>query len=175
MRKRYLLMLLVIAFISISCASASDFDNATVGNVTTDSIRLDQNTIGTFDELNDDFSHLSPGDVYDINKDYIFEPPWGSNGPKLIMGDYGVDINVDNVTINGNGHCLDGNYKTNILKVTGNNVKIFNLNFINSKYSGFDIPIRGENDNNVIAAGITRTILKVFYTTDQQAVMVWPN
>ncbi|WP_407415807.1 hypothetical protein, partial [Methanobrevibacter sp.] len=55
------------------------------------------------------------------------------------------------------------NYKTNILKVTGNNVKIFNLTFINSKYSGFDIPIRGENDNNVIAAGITRTILKVSY------------
>ena len=85
--------------------------------------------MGAFDELNRDISNLKPGDVYNIDKDYCF------------IGDAsrpnsGIVIDADNITINGNGHVVDGRHASSLFDVNGNNVRIYNLTFIDSQYHG---------------------------------------
>ena len=96
----------------------------------------DEEVISDLDNLNNDFKNLSSGDVYNIDKDYYFKD-------KAIGFTYyndGIKIAADNITINGNGHTIDGNYKSAFFKVTGNNVKIFNLTFINGYTTGIQMP-----------------------------------
>ena len=92
---------------------------------------------GCWDDLSNDIQNLKPGDIYNIEHDY--KKP---DNASLC----GININVDNVTINGNGHILEGNYKNivrkdecinrlgNIFTVSSNNVKIINLTFTNGGY-----------------------------------------
>ena len=134
-------MLIMIVFISISCVSANDNTNETVNHES--DITIDNaSATGTFDDLNKDIQNLKPGDVYNVTQDYVFEPELAKNGPQIVLAHEGIEIATDNVTINGNGHTIDGNYNTALFKVTGNNVKIMNLTFINSQYNGFTIPIQ---------------------------------
>ena len=130
-QSRLLILICMLFFISISCVSAAD-NTLSMENNTNDHINAG------FDVLQNDINNLNPGDVYNIDKDYTFN----YNSPIPILGDNAVEIGVDNVTINGNGHVIDGNFKTSIFKITGNNVKILDLTFTNSKYSGFNIPIQ---------------------------------
>ena len=128
---------MIIAFISISCVSASE--DIHISTNTTSDISIDNpSSPGDFNDLKDDIENLNPGDIYNINQDYIFEDDYV--GPYILLHE-GIEITADNVTINGNGHIIDGNYNTAIFKVTGNNVKIFNLTIINSQYHGLSIPI----------------------------------
>ena len=140
-QKGHIFLILIIAFISISCASASDNTNITA-NSGSDIPINDISTPGNFDNLQNDIANLNPGDIYNINQDYIFDPCSNPDyiGPKIITHE-GILIATDNVTINGNGHIIDGNYNTALFKITGNNVKIINLTLINAKYNGFNIPI----------------------------------
>uniref|UniRef100_UPI00389042A9 hypothetical protein n=1 Tax=Methanobrevibacter sp. TaxID=66852 RepID=UPI00389042A9 len=103
-RKRHILIILIIAFISISCASASDNTNITA-NSGSDIPINDISTPGNFDDLQNDIANLNPGDIYNINQDYIFDPCSNPDyiGPKIITHE-GILIATDNVTINGNGH-----------------------------------------------------------------------
>ena len=50
----------------------------------------------------------------------------------------GIEINADNLIIEGNGHIIDGNKKTPLLKVNAFNVTLKNFRFKNgySEYSG---------------------------------------
>ena len=142
------IFVIVLTLISMPSICASDFENSTVENdhrTFTENLSLDENRPGTFEELNNDIAHLFPGDVYNVDRDYVFES--GCNGPQIVFGDHGIDISADNVTINGNGHLIDGNHMTNLFKVTGNNVKIFNLTFVNSKYSSIEFPVISKNEN----------------------------
>ena len=76
----------------------------------------------TFDEFASLVKNLHPGDVINLTKDYYF------NESSNI-----IKIKVDNVTINGNGHIINGMNKSVLFNVVGNNVKIYNLTFINVK------------------------------------------
>ena len=42
-------------------------------------------------------------------------------------------INIDNITVNGNAYVIDGMKKPVMINVSGDNVKISNFTFINSK------------------------------------------
>ena len=132
-------MILIIAFITISCASASDNSNITA-NSGSDIPVNNMSAPGNFDNLQSDIENLNSGDIYNISQDYIFSPYNDPNyiGPKILIHE-GIKITADNVTINGNGHVIDGNFNTAIFKVIGNNVKIINLTIINSKYNGLTI------------------------------------
>ena len=114
--KNYLSVLILATFflLCMSCACAGDVNQ--VNNVS-----------GTYSELNNDISGLHTGDTYNFSKDYYFK----SDGYSVYYPV--IDIKADNVTINGNGHVIDaGNDGLTIFKVTGNNVRIFNLTFANS-------------------------------------------
>ena len=83
---------------------------------------------GTFDDLYRDIVNLNPGDTYNIDKDYYYE------GSVIVSPKFGVVVNTHNVTINGNGHVIDGKFKSTLFSVYANDVKIFNLSFVNSYY-----------------------------------------
>ena len=112
---------------------------------------------GSFDDLDNEIKNLSPGDIYNMDKDYYYKP--GDH-----TSNYGITILVDNITINGNGHIIDGRNQSLLLTVKGKNVKIFNITFMNSllyksptiqgnnyKYQSGRSPIYWEGDNGLIS------------------------
>ena len=131
MFKKYVksFLLLIIFFMCVACVCASDV-NDDVAAHTDDAIDEFADVPGTFDELNDDMNNLHCNDVYNFTRDYHFEQDPSPSTSSII------EISADNVTINGNGHVIDGgalsNHSSSVFKVTGDNVKIFNLNFVNS-------------------------------------------
>ena len=112
---------------------------------------------GSFDDLDNEIKNLSPGDIYNMDKDYYYKP--GDH-----TSNYGITILVDNITINGNGHIIDGRNQSLLLTVKGKNVKIFNITFTNSllyksqtiqwnnyKYQSGRSPIYWEGYNGLIS------------------------
>ncbi|WP_296807037.1 hypothetical protein [uncultured Methanobrevibacter sp.] len=151
----FLFVLFFILCVCISCVSAQENMNATDG-VKTDGdipIGLNSDGIGGIDDFNNDFGHLSPGEVYNVTKDYNLNPGKNSQYSPVI-------IRNDNITINGNGHIIDGLHESAFFKITGNNVKIFNLSFVNGKseatfvdYGEFKINLRNLEKSPVYWSG----------------------
>ena len=120
----------------------------------------------TYNDLAHDIENLNPGDVYDIKRDYVIEDADSDLAKNRI-----VNINADNVVINGNGHTIDANGYNGyfaVFNVTGNNVTIVNLHIVNSRarnfeysnshwnsygngYSRVTSPIEWHGDNGVIS------------------------
>lgn len=102
----------------------------------------------TFNDLKNDINGLHPGDVYTLNKDYYFD----ASDLRNSYG-YGIIISTDNITINGNGHVMDGMNRSCMFKIYSNNVKIYNLTFVNSNYvDGFYYsPIIWQGNGGVIS------------------------
>ena len=162
--KIYLLIIVLLTLMSISEIHAIDFENTTekndqitvTDNITHNDKNLNENTPGTFDELNKDITTLSPGDVYNITKDYQFTSCQSGN-----IGEHpGITISTNNITINGNGHIIDGNHQSALFKITGNDVKIFNLTLINGEYHGSTVKINAVTKNNPSG------IITYYYTND---------
>ena len=80
---------------------------------------------GNFTSLQTDIADSA--DSIDIAQDYTFDE---KSDAELTTG---IVINKTNFVINGNGHTLDGNGMSRIFDVTGENITINNLNFINGK------------------------------------------
>ena len=139
--------------LSLSCISAIDINHTptdpTTSNDTTpineyqpvtDSFDDSNNTNenlqpGSFEELKHDIESLKSGDTYDINKDYYFN----DNGENIPSNNRVIEIDRNDITINGNGHIIDAGGASQyfaIFKIYGNNVKICNLTFINSQPKG---------------------------------------
>ena len=135
---------------SVSCVCASDNTTATVisdnSPVTVDSgnstmavdvdnnpvtVNVDNTVPGTYDDLNNDIKNITPNSVYNITRDYKFD----GKGQTIILNDRIIVISQDNIIINGNGHTIDAGGSQNfaIFKITGNNVTIKDLIFINSE------------------------------------------
>ena len=129
MRKSYILILLILIFMSISCVAAQDNVNSTVSS--TDISVNNTGEPSTFYDLKTDIQNLNPGDVYEINQDYVFGRLDTSPNPNFEIRNEPINIKADNVTINGNGHYIDGHHRTALFNVTGNNVRILNLTIIN--------------------------------------------
>ena len=129
--------------IGLFCISAIDVDNVTFNkelnndnidipvNASYESIQKG-NALGDFDELNDNIQNLSSGDAYNIDKNYSFNGEINSSKQYII-------IDKDNITINGNGHTIDGQHLSGLFKITANNIKIYNLTFIGFEFHGLII------------------------------------
>ena len=81
--------------------------------------------------MNSDIQSIHSGDIYNITRNYKFD----SKGQTIILQDRIIEINQDNIVINGNGFKIDAGESQNfaIFKVLGNNVTINNLTFANSE------------------------------------------
>lgn len=83
---------------------------------------------GNFTDLQDDIDRST--NTLDIKQDYKFD----STGDADLKN--GILINKSNYVINGNGHTIDASNQARIFSVTGNNVTINNLVFINGISNG---------------------------------------
>ena len=122
LNKKFIILTVLISLLAISAVSASD-------NTTNDTLAMDSTnnaiatTPNTFTDLNklindnsDSTIELSDDYTYNSNTDYDFKT--------------GITISRD-VTINGNGHTLDGDKHARIFKITEGCKVIFNnINFI---------------------------------------------
>ena len=139
-------------------ADAGDFEiNHDIGEVNSsadafgsDAVKIDETGLGnalnenvvetecgceiipaTYDDLYHDIENLKPGDVYNIRKDYTIEDCGIDLSKNRI-----ININADNVVIDGNGHTINGNSNKGyfaIFNITGNCVTIINLNIVNTR------------------------------------------
>lgn len=133
-KRVFILLISLCILLGVSCVSASDFDNSTalssdLGNniVYPESANV-VNPISGIGELERNIQNLKPGDVYVVDKDYDVKKRIGST--------WIINVAVDNVTIDGNGHYINaGGAGVNFgfFNVTGNNVKIINFVFNNSQ------------------------------------------
>ena len=79
---------------------------------------------GNFTDLNNEIQNSE--NVKEIAQDYTFDEKSDANFKN------GILINKNNITINGNGHVIDGNNQAMIFNITGENITISDLKFINS-------------------------------------------
>ena len=115
-------------------------------NVNKDSISKDSGeeeilseTTGTFTDLENDINGNNDTEI-SLNKNYVFNPDSDSAFVEGI-------IIKRAVTIEGNGITIDGNHLSRILQVSGENVTIRNINFVNGEtdeYSGGAILWQGK-------------------------------
>ena len=142
--------------ISVFC---SDFKGSAADNVCGDGeceIFIDPLTVNfkTFEEVCRDIETLTPGEIYNIESDYVI-----ADSSEDLRRNRIINIKADNVVINGNGHIIDAKgseYFFALFNVTGNNVTITNLGITNSHainypYSISDNNIYGDDYNKVIS------------------------
>ncbi len=99
-------------------SSIEDWYNATYINVT---FRYDNQ----FDELSDRIANTPEGDVLVLDKDYTYIGKPGK----------GILINKT-ITIDGNGHTINGNHTSRMFNISADDVIVKNINFINGNAYG---------------------------------------
>ena len=100
--------------------------------------------VGTFNELSREINKHHSGDVINLTKNYYFNEKCDKNS---------VMINIDNITVNGNAYVIDGMKKPVMINVSGDNVKISNFTFINSKNNqNSKSMITWSGDNGVLSS-----------------------
>ena len=123
-----ILLLLAIFIFSIATVNAGDMNDTTSEGImqmepvtlkTTENEIITDNP-NTFSQLDKDIN--ASHDTFEMKYDYTFSNETDS-GP--------VVINKRDFTINGNNHVLDANMQSGIFKITGSNITINNLIFIN--------------------------------------------
>ena len=124
------LMIILCLIMCVSCVSAHDVDSNE-----TNILSLNSPCTGGINEINDagsareldlDIQSLSLGDTYNFEKDFYLNDT--DNNVRFYKD---IVIETDNVTLNGNGHIIQGNYAA-IFSVLASNVKIFNLTICNT-------------------------------------------
>jgi predicted outer membrane repeat protein len=140
-RNVLVLSILICIFFSISCVAAGDvndtdvaaYENQAIADADDDAIASTQDDVvssskkGTFTELQGLIDNASAGSTITLEKDYSYDSAFNSTK--------GIRIGKD-LTINGNGHTLNGLSKSRIFFVVyglndNYNVVLKNINFKN--------------------------------------------
>ena len=146
-RKILILLLVVCMFFSLSSAFASDIDDTTVASDENDTaVASDINDIevigdgedsddGTFTALQSKIDLASGGSALNLTRDYKYDDDFNSAS--------GIFINKD-ITINGNGHSIDGLGKSRILNINyGDSLKQYKVTLNNITFKNGDAKIYG--------------------------------
>lgn len=121
---RIMLVSILLLIFTIGAVSASD-ENITgttdevLGSEPTEELEVTQE--GDFAELSSLIENTSSGETLYLEKDYV-------NSKSSI----GINI-TEKITVDGQGHTIDANQKSNIFNINNNKVTLKNINFINSK------------------------------------------
>lgn len=144
MKKVILICCIMLAILTLGAVNASDT------NATSDSLMIDEdysimeespdesleiskdseilsdgNSSGTFSDLNEIIVNSAKNSEIKLDKDYVYSNTTDYN---FING---IDINK-RLTINGQGHKIDGVNMSRIFAVSVNGVSLKNINFVNS-------------------------------------------
>ncbi|MBQ8016987.1 MAG: hypothetical protein IJ258_02670 [Methanobrevibacter sp.] len=80
---------------------------------------------GTFTALQNKINSASSGSTITLENDYTYDDGFDTNGIKISRS----------IIIDGNGHTLNGLSKSRIFKISGGNIAIKNVNFVNGYIS----------------------------------------
>ncbi|WP_296884201.1 hypothetical protein [uncultured Methanobrevibacter sp.] len=146
-------MIFSVLLVAVSGVCASDVNdtidmNTEMSNINVTSLDMSHQsanaTSGSFDELKSNIESLNPGDVLNIHKDYSLD-----NDSNIAIASC-IAVKADNVTINGNGHYINGNNHPVSFKITGNNVKIFDWGFCNCQGYGKTLKVNIDGNSRSI-------------------------
>ena len=160
--KLLFILIILMCLFTTQSVMAADYDTAQ--NLTlddnSDSIAFDSsNGIAEDDKLataNDEVLSSGEYSLYDLYATVY----WTDEGEQLnLTHDYKYDPSTDDywcpagvyvlksITINGNGHYIDGADASNLMYIYGNDVVLRNITFINGNYNDFYAPIHVFSDN----------------------------
>ncbi|WP_407413313.1 C1 family peptidase [Methanobrevibacter sp.] len=127
--KIMIVILVLIMSLGAVCA-ADNVDDVVISDDGQDNLQIAHDEIYTAGESS--FTDLegeikNAGMVLELTKDYTFNNETDN--------EIGINISRDNFVLNGGGHTLDGDFQSRIFVISGNNVTISNLNFINGNRS----------------------------------------
>ncbi len=122
-----IMIVLLILILSVGAVCAAE--NSTQDVLSTDSqevLETTQNEVystndASFSYLNNEIKNAST--YLELTKDYAFNNETDD--------DEGIFITKDNFVLNGEGHTIDAKFQSRIFVITGNNITINNLIFIN--------------------------------------------
>ena len=123
--KIMIVMLVLIMSLGVVCA-ADNVNDVAISDDGQDTLQITQNESyaageSSFTDLDGEIKNA--GMVLELTKDYTFN--------NATDDEMGINVSRDNFVINGGGHTLDGNFQSRIFVISGNNVTISNVNFIN--------------------------------------------
>ena len=122
------LSVLLFVLISLSCVNASQINETEPiahfsENATDDVLNSD---IGDFSTLNDEINLASQTKTLNLTKDYTYNPKNDKNYSN------GININIDGLVIDGQGHTINANNQAAIFNIKSNDVILKNLVIINA-------------------------------------------
>ena len=126
--------------ITLSCASAAQTNETeSVSYVPEDNILTSDSE--DFTNLNDEINASSPSKKLNLTKDYTY------NSQSDQMYSHGINIDIDDLIIDGQGHTINANNKARVFNIKSNNVTLKNLVIINgnSDSEGASIYWTGQN------------------------------
>ena len=121
---KFISILLIVFFLSLSLVSASDFDNETMSSDDTEIISAEPD-YKSITELQQTINDAHDGDIILLNNSYIND---------VYSRQYIVNINKP-LTLDGNGNTIDGNEMSRIFYIGADNVTLKNLVIVNGKYT----------------------------------------
>ena len=144
------IMIVVLIFI-MSIGSVCAGENSTDDVVCMENSQNEVYTTNeaSFTNLTDEIENA--GTSLDLNQDYAFNNVTDKNT--------GIFINKDNFILNGNGHTIDGKNQSRIFNISGNNITINNLIFINGNMS--------DGDAGAIFSNVSITLNNVKFANNQ--------
>ena len=144
MTKRLLFIaLLVLVLATVSCAYATQ-TNQTSNNTDAGNSEMLTSNAGDFSMLSDEINSSFQAKSVKLTQDYSFNV---QSDEKYCDG---INITIDDLIIDGQGHTINANKKARIFNVQSNNVILKNINIINGNASSHGGAIYWEGLNGTI-------------------------
>lgn len=138
--------MLAIALTTVTYVGAAEINETScdsIENVKTNSEILNENP-GDFSTLSDEISCSLETKSLILTKDYTFDP----QRDKIYSN--GINITVDNLIIDGQGHTIDADKKARALNIQSTNVTLKNIRIINGNATSYGGAIFWEGPNGTV-------------------------
>ena len=137
LKKILLITLLLLAVFTISAVSAADnlTDEEILQDTPSEELELSDDDIisssgniltddGTFTALQNKIYNAAPGSTIVLENDYTYDEGFNDDGIRI----------AKSLTIDGNGHIINGNHQNRIFQCYYGDIVLKNINFSNGKH-----------------------------------------
>ncbi|WP_407377199.1 TIR domain-containing protein [Methanobrevibacter sp.] len=133
--------------------ASEDFESKIYGSGTVETVGLTKfNEKFNFEYLDNKIHESSSKEII-LEEDICFE------NYEIDFYEGGIELDIDNLIINGNGKTIDGAGKSRFFIVTGKNIKLKNIIFKNGcSYKNYDIPLNSSGGAIIITHNAKITI-----------------
>lgn len=130
--------------------SSTDFENKIYGEGIVESSPIPVEQKFNFTYLDNEIHECKA-------KEIVLEEDIRLENFELDFYEGGIELDIDDLVIDGNGHTIDGNNKSRIFIITGNNITIKNITFKNGhSYENYNAPFN--NHGGAIKINFNRNI-----------------